>query len=1610
MGKAVFGMLSALLCSFGIAAADKSVYSQDFSGGKEENYKIGAGSEVKDGKLVCTQGSFELFFTAESPVKISFKVRELEIIAGADHHWGFHLTGGDGYSCHAYTRGTGNGFISALTRNGGKVGTATGGAKAVISRGGNTPWSVVDVHVGKKSFGVSVNNESCIVQDVSLLPLKKMTFYGYRVKFEIDDVEVTPLVEKPVTLVDKPVFSASFDKTLDAKDANGKTISPAQTTGHRYLPGVSGMGFSPEPNAPLVGFKFSPKDSWKITADKEFLGEDGGVVEILVPNLQDFVLEAKFQRLGNIPKADHHFNFGVTSAGKQVYSFHARDNSWSFSKPGGKPQTLKAESKVKDNLDEEPVRFRLSRKDGKLTLSLDDKNHELGEASPEAVGVFSFNGYGVKYKLDDIKVTGDNFTMEENFSQLPPAPHIPGVGYSLENPFDDKVGGVSFWIKSNDGKDFEIFSLDGKFRASLSSMGASFDVKRSDAQNALYYMRRLILNPGDWFHVALTWEESGKARLFVNGLPYPVCFTPGQRCPLFFNADLDGIKRLSLGARSDFTLDELQLYHRPLSNNEIYDQYRAVMPIDLVMERSIIDGEKGEQITLQAAPGGYYMRPYPVPGKPFVKAVVKMRLELFDADGKTLKAESKTLAIDKPVDVAMESLKLPVGNYKLVATINFGDKCFQRTFDVASFTEKIVSETTKAPYQLGRIIFEKSFTDPSDKDIVSEGETVKGSLNGVAYLEAGSKKRDRFGCVVSFPKEFIGKPVTLEIAWPDDKIRNMGFYMYRESKGKQHRDRLQGGVQAGNEYPNGNQIEKTSYIFFPGGENYLFEARTFAPGQPAAVSGIRAYELPGGLPRLAIHNPENMEGRHFGHTDEDQTFTTNLRIDNELEKEYPRRTLMQNDDLMRYFDYTGQNTIHYPTWRYTYSFNPLEGNIGNGMYPNLPGELSYVFDSFHRHGKKYVAMINFFSLPEMGETDAIQRDFAGEGMLSLDKFGNEVKSFGKYKIANITNPELRRMFVDYFRDTVKRYAKHPGFGGVEWWMNFGSWTSLEIGYDDYTVNAFSKATGVSVPTKVAERYDFLTREPARSKWLKWRSEQVTEFIRGMRAMLDEYNPDLKLNLAIRQSSDMYDERGIDLAAIKKLKNIILVAERGPTGYRWEMHWGKPESTQYEEMYDAAAPMIKDFLVDGAVGAVSAGNVYFESFNDSLMPERFAAYFQNADPKQHGRFFLKEPAFAVGAMDALEFVIGGQPLGTLGRDEETREFTQAYCALPAKPFKTVPGLSDPAVARYLNTPNGTYFYVVNMHHSPLKVEIDFGKKSFLGFGGIEYIDLSTDKTLSSDVIALQPFQLRSFLIPKEEVKPVKAGLADIPSETDAFYRKRVADLKEAIERLEKNKIGVDAEKQDVAAIEKALADRRYAEAHRLAFSRRMNQVFQMVRDIKNITRRQTMIDQGVHRVNCGSTSFYEAPNGKFFFPDQKFDGLYGYVGSYNSVGRDIGKIKGTDMPEIFRTESYDISCYKFKVPNGTYKATLYLKCGYQRGFKKGAFEFSVKANGKMSLYKYDIFTATDGDFDKALAAEMKGIDVTDNILSLEFLYHPTASNPVNGTARLANAIEIEPERS
>ena len=72
-----------------------------------------------------------------------------------------------------------------------------------------------------------------------------------------------------------------------------------------------------------------------------------------------------------------------------------------------------------------------------------------------------------------------------------------------------------------------------------------------------------------------------------------------------------------------------------------------------------------------------------------------------------------------------------------------------------------------------------------------------------------------------------------------------------------------------------------------------------------------------------------------------------------------------------------------------------------------------------------------------------------------------------------------------------------------------------------------------------------------------------------------------------------------------------------------------------------------------------------------------------------------------------------------------------------------GVTDPVAGRYRLTKNGLYFYVVNIHHGDLTAVVDFWAAGYP-----EMIDLSSGARTAGREIALKPYQLRSFLIPRE----------------------------------------------------------------------------------------------------------------------------------------------------------------------------------------------------------------------------------------------------------------------
>ena len=558
------------------------------------------------------------------------------------------------------------------------------------------------------------------------------------------------------------------------------------------------------------------------------------------------------------------------------------------------------------------------------SLSVKLNGVELGNAKHPGflpMRKLSFSSYNVEYEIDDLSVSAlpqekpaaiekPTFSLDFNDGtadavtdsgvRVSPAeaagvrfvPGIDGMGislepgagsrlsYSLERIFNSKIGGLMFWVRMNRKLGARIFALtdgrESKMTVQQNGDGrAVIMVRRKDTAQQLGYIRSIPGALGDWVLVALTWDEDSNAKYFINTLPYVVCFNPGQRMPDFINADLDQVKSLKFlsDPKASFTIDRLRFFHRTLTNGDVYDEYRRFMPFDMVMEQTIVPADTPVAIAVQIAPGGFYTRPMPVERDRFLTGKGTFEFILRGERGNVLLREQREMSVTGPMDVFLKKLKLPTGNYTLECIVNHA---YRRTFQVDSFTSAYKPDPANRQLKTGKLLFSKKFNNPDDPSVLRQGTL---SLSGnKQYLEAGNNKTDRFSIEIPFPEDQLGKPVALDIVWPDDKARMMGWYMYPSGFGV-NRDRLQTGVSAGNELPNSGRMQTTRHIFYPGTSRYLFEARTMAPGMPAAVSEIRIYEIEGGLPALSIRRPGNLPPRSFGFYDEDQTFPNNLNAD-----------------------------------------------------------------------------------------------------------------------------------------------------------------------------------------------------------------------------------------------------------------------------------------------------------------------------------------------------------------------------------------------------------------------------------------------------------------------------------------------------------------------------------------------------------------------------------------------------------------------------------------------------------------------------------------------------------------------------------------------------------
>ncbi len=101
-----------------------------------------------------------------------------------------------------------------------------------------------------------------------------------------------------------------------------------------------------------------------------------------------------------------------------------------------------------------------------------------------------------------------------------------------------------------------------------------------------------------------------------------------------------------------------------------------------------------------------------------------------------------------------------------------------------------------------------------------------------------------------------------------------------------------------------------------------------------------------------------------------------------------------------------------------------------------------------------------------------------------------------------------------------------------------------------------------------------------------------------------------------------------------------------------------------------------------------------------------------------------------------------------------------------------------------------------------------------------------------------------------------------------------------------------------------------------------------------------------------------------------------------IQRPTLEIKDTKCPDIYKSETYSMRAYKFKVPKGKYTVTLHFAETYEGISGAGSKSFFVSINGKEVLKDLDPYKEA-GGFAIPVVKKFNDIEPVDGVITIGF---------------------------
>ena len=682
------------------------------------------------------------------------------------------------------------------------------------------------------------------------------------------------------------------------------------------------------------------------------------------------------------------------------------------------------------------------------------------------------------------------------------------------------------------------------------------------------------------------------------------------------------------------------------------------------------------------------------------------------------------------------------------------------------------------------------FTDPNDPHPWVEGlrsgrvapwPTVKEPRivrkNGMVYRETrpGSPGAGFFSYQFEF--KHPGDLYLMVLEYPNDAERWIGVSC--EYCGIPSQTGM--GIWTGDKYPITNTMQELRWIFASEPRPHQIDIVNLQAGSRAAARRLRIYRIEE-LPALKVNSGATGQRWLGAYTERTNLFNGFGRTYRYVRQMWKREPLAKWIEIIRdswdvceqytrYLRFSGQNLHVMGCYQY------YETNTGFTSPAALPTSRIPVdirdmaIRIFGKNGIDVVASIEYTShtcLREEYPFNNSQIAAGADTALVVSKEGVQGSGRGDQRGYaagwNFLHPRVQELMLSMTEDLAQKFKDQPNFKGInwtiylmgEWHPGFGGWTPIRDmseaapllrSYDDATIACFQKDTGLRVPgnakdpQRFEKRYQFLTSEAMKEKWIAWRCQKVRQFFLKARDRMRAQRRDLDFFFTSyidvphdkawaeqgRPLREFVREWGHDPSLYRNDKDLWITRWMHATLHQWPAYRRPGYAVGWEQ--NVGSEFI-DLHARDQNRAAMIMHLWFEIV--------YPATFDQPSDK-HPRTIIGRIAPQPNHENAREpftqALIGSDPQAVwfalvdatllVGHEQQLREFARVFLALPKENFQPVDntGFQTNLVLRELRKGGDYYFYVANPGYWPVRGSITLA-------GAERVVDLAANRVVNT----------------------------------------------------------------------------------------------------------------------------------------------------------------------------------------------------------------------------------------------------------------------------------------